>query len=139
MSGSSDRIGRVGDSIHGTCGDAANRSRYGRSIQTIAQKTSLTIAEATAFYLGFTVGVDSVRRYHRLGDFLDDDEILDDFFGEKPWRGVSTETYGHCAQEQASDRRRGTPSASGNHTGPPPIEEHAMTRIHPTALIEDGR
>jgi hypothetical protein len=53
------------------------------SIQTIAQKTSMTIAEATAFYLGFTVGVDSVRKYHRLGDFLDDDEILDDFFGGK--------------------------------------------------------
>jgi len=58
-----------------------------RTIQTIAQKTSLTIAEATAFYLGFTVGVDSVRRYHRLGDFLDDDEILDDFFGGKAVAG----------------------------------------------------
>jgi hypothetical protein len=43
------------------------------TIQTISQKTSMTIPEATAFYLGFTVGVDSVRRYHRLGDFLDDD------------------------------------------------------------------
>jgi hypothetical protein len=53
------------------------------TIQIVAQKTSLTLAEATAFYLGFTVGVDSVRRYHRLGDFLDDDEILDDFFGGK--------------------------------------------------------
>jgi len=57
------------------------------SIQTIAQKTSMTIPEATAFYLGFTVGVDSVRKYHRLGDFLDDDEILDDFFGGKAVAG----------------------------------------------------
>ena len=57
------------------------------TIQTIAQKTSMTIPEATAFYLGFTVGVDSVRRYHRLGDFLDDDEILDDFFGGKAAAG----------------------------------------------------
>ncbi|OGB94251.1 MAG: hypothetical protein A3G35_18230 [candidate division NC10 bacterium RIFCSPLOWO2_12_FULL_66_18] len=58
-----------------------------RTIQTIAQKTSMTLSEATAFYLGFTVGVDSVRRYHRLGDFLDDDEVLEEFFGGKPMAG----------------------------------------------------
>jgi len=58
-----------------------------RTIQTIAQKTSLTVPEATAFFLGFTVGVDSVRRYHRLGDFLDDDEVLEEFFGGKPSAG----------------------------------------------------
>jgi|GEM_PF-779644 len=58
-----------------------------RTIQTIAQKTSMSGPEATAFYLGFTVGVDSVRRYHRLGDFLDDDEILEEFFGGKPVAG----------------------------------------------------
>jgi hypothetical protein len=58
-----------------------------RTIQTIAQKTSMTVPEATAFYLGFTVGVDSVRRYHRLGDFLDDDEVLEEFFGGKPVAG----------------------------------------------------
>jgi len=28
-----------------------------------------------------------VRRYNRLGDFLDDDEILDDFFGGKAVAG----------------------------------------------------
>jgi hypothetical protein len=72
----------------GTC--AGCRESYPdmqHTIQIIAQKTSLTIPEATAFYLGFTVGVDSVRRYHRLGDFLDDDEILDDFFGGKAAAG----------------------------------------------------
>ncbi len=58
-----------------------------RTIRTIAQKTSMTQPEATAFYLGFTVGVDSVRRYHRLGDFLDDDEILEEFFVGKPVAG----------------------------------------------------
>jgi hypothetical protein len=58
-----------------------------RTIQTIAQKTSMTVPEATAFYLGFTVGVDSVRRYHRLGDFLDDDEVLEEFFGGKSVAG----------------------------------------------------
>lgn len=58
-----------------------------RTIQTIAQKTSMSVPEATAFYLGFTVGVDSVRRYHRLGDFLDDDEVLEEFFGGKPVAG----------------------------------------------------
>ncbi len=58
-----------------------------RTIQTIAQKTSMTLPEATAFYLGFTVGVDSVRRYHRLGDFLDDDEVLEEFFAGKPVTG----------------------------------------------------
>ncbi len=58
-----------------------------RTIQTLTQKTSLTASEATAFYVGFTVGVDSVRRYHRLGDFLDDDEILEEFFGGKPVAG----------------------------------------------------
>jgi hypothetical protein len=58
-----------------------------RTIQTIAQKTSMTLAEATAFYLGFTVGVDSVRRYHRLGDFLDDDEVMEEYFGGKPLAG----------------------------------------------------
>ena len=58
-----------------------------RTIQTIAQKTSLTLPEATALYLGFTVGVDSVRRYHRLGDFLDDDEVLEEFFSGKPMAG----------------------------------------------------
>jgi hypothetical protein len=58
-----------------------------RTIQTIMQKTTLTPSEATAFYVGFTVGVDSVRRYHRLGDFLDDDEILEEFFGGKPTAG----------------------------------------------------
>jgi len=58
-----------------------------RTIQTIAQKTSMTQAEATAFYLGFTVGVDSVRRYHRLGDFLDDDEVMEEYFGGKPLAG----------------------------------------------------
>ncbi len=72
----------------GSCGGC--RESYPdmqHTIQTIAQKTSLSIPEATAFYLGFTVGVDSVRRYHRLGDFLDDDEILDDFFGGKAAAG----------------------------------------------------
>jgi len=58
-----------------------------RTIQTIALKTSMAIPEATAFYLGFTVGADSVRRYHRLGDFLDDDEVLEEFFGGKPIAG----------------------------------------------------
>ncbi len=58
-----------------------------RTIQTIAQRTSMTIPEATAFYVGFTVGVDSLRRYHRLGDFLDDDEILEEFFGGKTVAG----------------------------------------------------
>jgi hypothetical protein len=58
-----------------------------RTIQAIAQKTSLTIPEATAFYLGFTVGVDNLRRYHRLGDYLDDEEILEDFFGGKSSAG----------------------------------------------------
>jgi hypothetical protein len=58
-----------------------------RTIQTIAQKTSMSPPEATAFYLGFTVGVDSVRRYHRLGDFLDDDEVLEEFFGGKSVAG----------------------------------------------------
>jgi hypothetical protein len=58
-----------------------------RTIQTIANRTSMTPPEATAFYLGFTVGVDSVRRYHRLGDFLDDDEILEEFFGGKVMAG----------------------------------------------------
>ncbi len=58
-----------------------------RTIQTVAQKTSMTLPEATAFYLGFTVGVDSVRRYHRLGDFLDDDEVLEEFFAGKPVAG----------------------------------------------------
>jgi hypothetical protein len=47
----------------------------------------MSVPEATAFYLGFTVGVDSVRRYHRLGDFLDDDEVLEEFFGGKPVAG----------------------------------------------------
>ena len=60
-----------------------------RTIQTIAQKSSLSPSEATAFYLGFTVGVDSVRRYHRLGDFLDDDELLEEFFSGKPVAGRS--------------------------------------------------
>lgn len=58
-----------------------------RTIQTIAQKTTMSLPEATAFYLGFTVGVDSVRRYHRLGDFLDDDEVLEEFFGGKSVAG----------------------------------------------------
>jgi hypothetical protein len=60
-----------------------------RTIRTIAQKSSLSLSEATAFYLGFTVGVDSVRRYHRLGDFLDDDELLEEFFSGKPVAGRS--------------------------------------------------
>jgi hypothetical protein len=58
-----------------------------RTIQTIVQKTAMTLPEATAFYLGFTVGVDSIRRYHRLGDYLDDDEVLEEFFGGKPVAG----------------------------------------------------
>jgi hypothetical protein len=58
-----------------------------RTVQTISQKTAMTAAEATAFFLGFTVGVDSVRRYHRLGDYLDDDEILEEFFAGKPVAG----------------------------------------------------
>jgi hypothetical protein len=72
----------------GTCGGCRESfPDMQRTIQTIAQKTSMTAAEATAFYLGFTVGVDSVRRYHRLGDFLDDDEVLEEFFGGKPVAG----------------------------------------------------
>lgn len=58
-----------------------------RTIQTITQKTAMTPPEATAFYLGFTVGVDSIRRYHRLGDYLDDDEVLEEFFVGKPVAG----------------------------------------------------
>jgi hypothetical protein len=60
-----------------------------RTIQTIASKSSMTLSEATAFYVGFTVGVDSVRRYHRLGDFLDDEELLEEFFSGKPVAGRS--------------------------------------------------
>lgn len=60
-----------------------------RTIRTIAAKSSLTLSEATAFYLGFTVGVDSLRRYHRLGDFLDDDELLEEFFSGRPVAGRS--------------------------------------------------
>jgi hypothetical protein len=58
-----------------------------RTVQMLTQKTALTPSEATAFYIGFTVGVDSLRRYHRLGAFLDDDEILEEFFGGKPTAG----------------------------------------------------
>ncbi len=72
----------------GTCGGCRETfPDMQRTIQTIAQKTSMTQPEATAFYLGFTVGVDSIRRYHRLGDFLDDDEILEEFFMGKPVAG----------------------------------------------------
>ncbi|HEX9898083.1 MAG TPA: hypothetical protein VGC81_02600 [Candidatus Methylomirabilis sp.] len=72
----------------GTCGGCRESfPDMQRTIQTIAQKTAMTAAEATAFYLGFTVGVDSVRRYHRLGDFLDDDEVLEEFFGGKTVAG----------------------------------------------------
>jgi hypothetical protein len=72
----------------GTCGGCRESfPDMQRTIQTIAQKTSMTVPEATAFYLGFTVGVDSVRRYHRLGDFLDDDEVLEEFFGGKSVAG----------------------------------------------------
>ena len=72
----------------GTCGGCRETfPDMQRTIQTIAQKTSMTQPEATAFYLGFAVGVDSIRRYHRLGDFLDDDEILEEFFGGKPMAG----------------------------------------------------
>lgn len=60
-----------------------------RTIQTIAKKSTLTRSEATAFFLGFTVGVDSIRRYHRLGDFLDDDELLEEFFSGRPVTGRS--------------------------------------------------
>jgi hypothetical protein len=72
----------------GTCGGCRESfPDMQRTIQTIAQKTSMRIPEATAFYLGFTVGADSVRRYHRLDDFLDDDEVLEEFFGGKPVAG----------------------------------------------------
>ena len=53
------------------------------TIDLIARKSGLTKPEATAFFLGFATGVDGMRRYHRLGDFLDDDEILSEFFGGK--------------------------------------------------------
>ncbi len=53
------------------------------TIDLIAKKGGLSKPEATAFFLGFATGVDSMRRYHRLGDFLDDDEILNEFFGGK--------------------------------------------------------
>jgi hypothetical protein len=82
------RVGELELQFKGTCDGC--RDSYPdmvRGIQTIAQKTSLTTPEATAFYLGFTVGVDSVRRYHRLGDYLDDEEILEDFFGGKSSAG----------------------------------------------------
>ena len=72
----------------GTCGGCRESfPDMQRTIQTISQKTSMTVSEATAFYLGFTVGVDSIRRYHRLGDFLDDDEVLEEFFGGKHMAG----------------------------------------------------
>lgn len=72
----------------GTCGGCReNFPDMQRTVQMLTQKTSLTPSEATAFYIGFTVGVDSVRRYHRLGDFLDDDEILEEFFGGKQVAG----------------------------------------------------
>jgi len=63
------RIGRnqAGELEIGFTGSCAGcRESYPdmqHTIQIIAQKTSLTIPEATAFYLGFTIGVDSVRRY----------------------------------------------------------------------------
>ncbi len=74
--------------LTGTCGGCRESlPDMQRTIQTIAQKSSLSLSEATAFYLGFTVGVDSVRRYHRLGDFLDVDELLEEFFSGKPVAG----------------------------------------------------
>ena len=82
------RAGELELRFTGTCnGCRESFPDMQRTIQTIAQKTSMTAAEATAFYLGFTVGVDSVRRYHRLGDFLDDDEVLEEFFGGKTVAG----------------------------------------------------
>jgi hypothetical protein len=89
------QLGRAGDGqlelkLTGACGGCRESlPDMQRTIQTIAQKSSLTLSEATAFYLGFTVGVDSVRRYHRLGDFLDDDELLEEFFSGKPVAGRS--------------------------------------------------
>jgi hypothetical protein len=85
---SRNRTGELEIHFTGTCeGCRESFADMQRTIQAISQKTSLTIPEATAFYLGFTVGVDSVRRYHRLGDFLDDEEILEDFFGGKSTAG----------------------------------------------------
>ena len=82
------RDGELELQLAGTCGGCRESlPDMQRTIQTVAQKTSMTIPEATAFYLGFTVGADSVRRYHRLGDFLDDDEVLEEFFGGKPVAG----------------------------------------------------
>lgn len=82
------RAGELELRFTGTCnGCRESFPDMQRTIQTITQKTSMSVPEATAFYLGFTVGVDSVRRYHRLGDFLDDDEVLEEFFGGKPVAG----------------------------------------------------
>jgi hypothetical protein len=53
------------------------------TIDLIAKKSGLGKHEAAAFFLGFATGVDSMRRYHRLGDYLDDDEILTEFFSGK--------------------------------------------------------
>ena len=53
------------------------------TIDLIAKKSGMSKPEATAFFLGFATGVDSMRRYHRLGDYLDDDEILTEFFSGK--------------------------------------------------------
>ena len=38
-----------------------------RTIRTIAQKSSLSLSEATAFYLGFTVGVDMNQLNYPVG------------------------------------------------------------------------
>ena len=47
-----------------------------RTIQTIVQKTSMTPTEATAFYLGFTVGVDLLQ------------DVLQNVFGPSTsWKG----------------------------------------------------
>jgi hypothetical protein len=85
---SRNRVGELELQFSGGCeGCRESYADMQRTIQTVAQKTALTTPEATAFYLGFTVGVDSVRRYHRLGDYLDDEEILEDFFGGKSSAG----------------------------------------------------